>query len=103
MSRVQESIQKIERQLILDRQSLAHMERTRPNRLKVRFGWGTWIRTRINGVRSLATSSCLPRLKPGTVLLREYQGERPTVTVVPTGYLWPETAYASLPSLVRQY
>jgi len=37
------------------------------------------------------------------VLLREYQGERPTVTVVPTGYLWPETAYASLPSLVRQY
>ena len=52
MSRVQESIQKIERQLILDRQSLAHMERTRPNRLKVRFGWGTWIRTKIDGVES---------------------------------------------------
>jgi hypothetical protein len=38
----------------------------------------------------------LPRLKPGTVLLREYQGERLTATVVPTGYLWSETAYASL-------
>jgi hypothetical protein len=59
-------------------------------------GWGTWIRTRINGVRVLAASSCLPRVKPGTVLLREYQGERLTVTVVPTGILWRETAYASL-------
>ena len=59
-------------------------------------GWGTWIRTRINGVRVSAASSCLPRLKPGTALLREYQGERLTVTVVPTGYLWRETAYASL-------
>ena len=34
---------------------------------------GTWIRTKIDGVRVLAASSCLPRLKPGTVLLREYQ------------------------------
>jgi hypothetical protein len=39
-----------------------------------RAGWGTWIRTRINGVRVLAASSCLPRVKPGTVLLREYPG-----------------------------
>jgi hypothetical protein len=38
----------------------------------------------------------LPRLKRGAVLLREYQGERLTVTGVPTGYLWRETAYASL-------
>ena len=29
------------------------------------------------------------------MLLRDYQGEL-TVTVVPTGYLWRETAYASL-------
>ncbi len=50
----------------------------------------------INGVRVPAASSCLPRLKPGTVLLREDQGERLTFTVVPTGYLWRETAYASL-------
>ena len=34
------------------------------------------------------------RLKPGTVLLREYQGERHTVTVVANGYLWRETTYA---------
>jgi len=36
------------------------------------------------------------RLKPGTVLLREYQGERHTVTVVANGYVWHETTYASL-------
>ena len=46
------------------------------------------------GDRSRADRS--RRLKPGTVLLREYQGERLTVTVVPSGYLWRETAYASL-------
>jgi len=28
------------------------------------------------------------RLKPGTVVIREYQGERHTVTVVPEGFLW---------------
>jgi hypothetical protein len=28
------------------------------------------------------------RLKPGTVLVREYQGERHTVSVVAGGYLW---------------
>ena len=36
----------------------------------------------INGVRVPAASSCLPRLKPGTVLLREDQGERLTFTRV---------------------
>src|ERR1700737_3673976 len=41
------------------------------------------------------------RLKPGTVLLREYQGERHIVTVVPNGYLWRETAYASLSTIAR--
>jgi hypothetical protein len=41
------------------------------------------------------------RLKPGTVLLREYQGERHTVTVVPNGYFWRETAYASLSTIAR--
>ena len=37
------------------------------------------------------------RLKPGTVLVREYQGERHTVTVVPGGFVWRETTYGSLP------
>jgi Protein of unknown function (DUF2924) len=41
------------------------------------------------------------RLKPGTVLLREYQGERHTVTVVPNGYLWRETTFASLSTIAR--
>jgi DUF2924 family protein len=41
------------------------------------------------------------RLKPGTVLVREYQGERHTVTVVPSGYVWRETTYASLSTIAR--
>jgi hypothetical protein len=30
------------------------------------------------------------RLKPGAVLVPEYQGERHTVTVLPGGFLWRE-------------
>jgi hypothetical protein len=41
------------------------------------------------------------RLKLGTVLVREYQGERHTVTVVPGGYDWHETTYASLSTIAR--
>jgi len=41
------------------------------------------------------------RLKPGTVLLREYQGERHTVTVVANGYVWHETTYSSLSTIAR--
>ena len=41
------------------------------------------------------------RLKPGTVLLREYQGERHTVTVVANGYVWREATYASLSIIAR--
>jgi Protein of unknown function (DUF2924) len=41
------------------------------------------------------------RLKPGTVLLREYLGERHTVTVVPNGYVWHGTTYASLSIIAR--
>jgi hypothetical protein len=41
------------------------------------------------------------RLKPGTVLVREYQGERHTVTVVPSGYVWRETTYPSLSTVAR--
>jgi len=33
------------------------------------------------------------RLKAGTLLVREYQGERHTVTVVPEGFVWRETTY----------
>src|SRR4051812_20857961 len=31
------------------------------------------------------------RLKPGTVLVREYRGEQHTVTVVPKGFQWRDT------------
>ena len=41
------------------------------------------------------------RLKPGTVLVREYQGERHVVTVVPDGYAWHEATYASLSTIAR--
>jgi fructoselysine-6-P-deglycase FrlB-like protein len=37
----------------------------------------------------------------GTVLLREYQGERHTVTVVANGYVWREATYASLSIIAR--
>jgi Protein of unknown function (DUF2924) len=33
------------------------------------------------------------RLKAGTVLVREHQGERHTITVVPGGYVWREQTY----------
>lgn len=41
------------------------------------------------------------RLKPGTVLVREYNGERHTVTVMPDGFLWREETYSSL-SVIAQ-
>ena len=41
------------------------------------------------------------RLKPGTVLVREYLGERHTVTVVADGFVWREATYASLSTVAR--
>jgi Protein of unknown function (DUF2924) len=41
------------------------------------------------------------RLKPGTVLVREYQGERHTVTVVGDGYVWRDVTYTSLSTIAR--
>lgn len=43
----------------------------------------------------------LNRFKSGTVLVREYQGERHTVTVVPDGFLWQGTTYPSLSTIAR--
>jgi len=40
-------------------------------------------------------------LKPGTVLVREYQGARHTVTVVPDGFLWQGGTYSSLSTIAR--
>ena len=41
------------------------------------------------------------RLKAGTVLVREYQGERHTVTVVPDGFVWQDATYSSLSTIAR--
>jgi hypothetical protein len=41
------------------------------------------------------------RLRPGTVLVREYRGERHTVTVVSDGYVWDDVTYASLSTIAR--
>ena len=35
------------------------------------------------------------------MLVREYQGERHTVTVVPDGFLWRDTTYSSLSTIAR--
>jgi len=42
------------------------------------------------------------RLKTGTVLVREYEGARHTVTVVPDGFLWQENTYSSLSTIAQQ-
>ena len=41
------------------------------------------------------------RLKPGAVLVREYQGTRHTVMVVPEGFSWQGTTYTSLSMIAR--
>jgi Protein of unknown function (DUF2924) len=41
------------------------------------------------------------RLKPGTVLVREYQGERHSVLVASDGFVWREETYASLSIVAR--
>jgi hypothetical protein len=40
-------------------------------------------------------------LKIGTVLVRDYQGRRHTVTVAPDGYVWEGQAYSSLSAIAR--
>jgi hypothetical protein len=41
------------------------------------------------------------RLKPGTLLVREYQGERHTVTVAREGFDWQGATYPSLSAIAR--
>jgi Protein of unknown function (DUF2924) len=41
------------------------------------------------------------RLKPGTVLVRDYQGQRHTVAVVSDGFDWQGTTYPSLSAIAR--
>jgi hypothetical protein len=41
------------------------------------------------------------RLKPGTVLVRDYHGQRHTVTVADHGFEWQGMTYASLSAIAR--
>src|SRR5437870_11950119 len=41
------------------------------------------------------------RLKPGTVPVRDYQGQRHTVTVVSDGFDWQSATYPSLSAIAR--
>ncbi len=52
---------------------------------------------------SLARQGGPPRrqLKPGTVLVRDYQGQRHTVTVAREGFDWQGTIYPSLSAIAR--
>jgi hypothetical protein len=42
------------------------------------------------------------RLKAGTVIIREYQGERHEVKVAPDGFIWREKSYSSLSMIARE-
>lgn len=51
--------------------------------------------------RGEKTSDLDRRLKAGTVLIREYDGERHTVTIVPDGFEWHDETYSSLSTIAR--
>ena len=46
-------------------------------------------------------SSPRRRLKPGTMLVRDYQGHRHTVTIASDGFDWRGRSYASLSAIAR--
>src|SRR3989442_7679777 len=54
-------------------------------------------------LEGLARHGSSPRrqLKPGTVLVRDYHGQRHTVSVAPDGFNWQGTTYASLSAIAR--
>jgi hypothetical protein len=60
-------------------------------------------RESLSFLEGLARHDRSPRrqLKPGTVLVRDYQGQRHTVTVAPDGFNWQGTTYASLSAIAR--
>jgi Protein of unknown function (DUF2924) len=60
-------------------------------------------RESLSFLEALARHGGLPRrrLKPGTVLVRDYQGQRHTVTVTPDGFDWQGTTYANLSAIAR--
>lgn len=51
--------------------------------------------------RGEVTKTPGPRLRPGTVLMREHRGVRHTVTVIPDGFVWQDRSYPSLSAVAR--
>ena len=41
------------------------------------------------------------RLKPGTVLVRDFEGVRHTVTILPEGFVWQDKTYSSLSAIAK--
>ena len=65
--------------------------------------FGALDRDSLRFLDSLARHERPPRrqLKPGTVLIREYRGQRHTVTTVRDGFEWQGTTYSSLSAIAR--
>jgi Protein of unknown function (DUF2924) len=65
--------------------------------------FGDLDRESLRFLNGLARYSGSPRrqLKPGTVLVRDYHGQRHTVTVAADGFNWQGTTYASLSAIAR--
>jgi hypothetical protein len=65
--------------------------------------FGALDRKSLTFLDGLARHGGLPRrrLKPGTVLVREYDGQRHTVNVAADGFNWQGTNYASLSAIAR--
>jgi Protein of unknown function (DUF2924) len=49
----------------------------------------------------IAKPASEPRLRPGTVLMREHGGIRHAVTVTSDGFVWQDQTYASLSAIAR--
>jgi hypothetical protein len=71
-------------------------------RLQERF-FGGLDQESLRCLDGLARHGSSPRrqLKPGTVLVRDYQGQRHTVTVALDGFDWQGTPYRSLSAIAR--
>ena len=65
--------------------------------------FGSLDRESLRFLDGLARHGGAPRrqLKPGTVLVRDYHGQRHTVTVAPDGFNWQGTTYPSLSAIAR--
>jgi hypothetical protein len=49
----------------------------------------------------VAKPAAEPKLRPGTVLMREHRGMRHTVTVSANGFIWQDRTYPSLSAVAR--